>query len=496
MTDRRHVPARVRWARFRFGVVSPLLTSPPEPGELARLLDELAAHSYRHPINGATVRFGRSTIEHWFYTARNEPHEPIRALERKVHARAGSHPSISTALREAIEAQHRAHPRWSFKLHRDNLVALSRTQPDLGRVPGVAALRRFMKSRGLVKQKKPRVRRMAEDLQARVFEARERRSFEVGYVHGLWHSDFHHGSRTVVDEHGRWHKPVLLSFLDDGSRLVCHLQWYLYEDTQSFVHGFCQAILKRGLCRALLTDNGKPMLAAEVEAGVDRLSIEHHTTLPYCPEQNGKQESFWGQVEGRLMAMLEGERELTLTKLNEATQAWVELEYHRALHSELGMTPIERVLRGPSVVRPAPSSDALRRAFRTQVRRTQRRSDGTITVEGVRFELPSAYRVLLHPVVRYARWDLSSVDLVDERTNSQLATLLPLDKGANADGRRRVVKPVDPAALHDAAPSGIAPHLAQLMNDYAATGLPPAYVPDSRHVQPTDPYEDNGEHSR
>jgi putative transposase len=53
------------------------------------------------------------------------------------------------------------------------------------------------------------------------------------------------------------------------------------------------------------------------------LGIVHVTTLPYCPEQNGKQESFWGQVEGRLLAMLESEEALTLPMLNRATQAWV-----------------------------------------------------------------------------------------------------------------------------------------------------------------------------
>lgn len=483
MKEKRHVPTRMRWARFRFGVISPMLTSPPLQGELAGVLDELASRSYQHPITGAAVRFGRSTIEHWLYAARAEQSDPIGALARKVHGRAGSHPSVSAALRDAIVAQHRAHPRWSFKLHHDNLLALAQTEPELGKVPSVTVLRRFMKGRGLVKHKGPR-RRKSDSVHAGVFEARERRSFEVGYVHALWHSDFHEGSRPVVDEHGQWHKPVLLGFLDDCSRVACHLQWYLQQDAQSFVHGLSQAILKRGLCRSLLTDNGAPMMAAEVEEGLLRLSIEHHTTLPYCPEQNGKQESFWGQVEGRLIAMLEGERELTLQKLNDATQAWVELEYHRALHSELGLSPLQKLLQGPSVARAAPCSEALRRAFRTEVTRTQRRSDGTITVEGVRFELPSAYRVLLRPVVRYARWDLSSVDLVDERTGSHLCTLLPLDKHQNADARRRVVTPVDPRVSAPAEGSGIAPHLAQLMAQYAATGLPPAYVPDLRTSQP------------
>ena len=42
--------------------------------------------------------------------------------------------------------------------------------------------------------------------------------------------------------------------------------------------------------------------------------------------QNAKQEAFWGPVEGRLIAMLEHLPDLTLSFLDEATQAWVEYE--------------------------------------------------------------------------------------------------------------------------------------------------------------------------
>ena len=93
--------------------------------------------------------------------------------------------------------------------------------------------------------------------------------------------------------------------------------------------------MKRGLPRALMTDNGAAMLSEEVTTGLAALGVVHQTTLPYSPYQNAKQESFWGRVEGRLMAMLEGEQALTLELLNEATQAWVEQEYHRTVHTEL-----------------------------------------------------------------------------------------------------------------------------------------------------------------
>jgi putative transposase len=78
--------------------------------------------------------------------------------------------------------------------------------------------------------------------------------------------------------------------------------------------------------------------------------------------------------------------------------------------------------------------------------------------------------------LRYARWDLTHVDLVDPRTGALLCPIKALDKSANA---RRAASAL--RAGHDrgaGAPStGIAPLLRQLLADYAATGLPPAYLP-------------------
>lgn len=496
MADMNHASARVRWARFRFSIVGPLLACPPDPGDLGAHLEQLAARRWTHPTTRESLKYGASTIERWYYAAKNEPKDPIEALARKVPSHAGKHPSMSKALAEALELQYRQHPSWTFELHRDNLLALAKEKPELGTVPSATTVARFMRNHGWLKRKRRKKRRFgagAEDESQ--FEARERRSFEVSHVHALWHSDYHEGSRSVFDADGTAHRPVLLAFLDDHSRLVCHAQWYLEANTETFVHGLSQAILKRGLPRALLTDNGGAMTSAEVNEGLARLSISQHTTLPYTPEQNGKQESFWGIVEGRLLAMLEGERDLTLRKLNEATQAWIELDYHRRRHSEIETTPLDRALGGTSVARPSPDSDTLRRAFRKEEIRTQRRSDGTITVEGVRFEIPARYRVLLRPTIRVARWDLSSVDLVDARHGTHLATLLPVDKRANADARRRVVEQIHPYDDRVTEPSGIAPRLRQLMAEYAATGLPPAYVPIERtNSSDADAYLDHDDH--
>jgi hypothetical protein len=179
--------------------------------------------------------------------------------------------------------------------------------------------------------------------------------------------------------------------------------------------------------------------------------------------------------------MMQSCADLTLAQLNEATQAWVEFEYNREVHSETGQAPLQRYLAGPDLGRAAPGSDELRLAFRRQERRSQRRSDGTVLVEGVRFEVPTRYRDLERPVVRYARWNLGIVHLVDETNDVLLCQLYPLDRAQNADGRRRAL-PEPQAPTQPAPKTGMAPLLKDLIAQYAATGLPPAYLPKDEIV--------------
>jgi len=479
-----------RWARLRFAIVGPLLAAPPAHGELREALAQLARKPWRHPTSGVPVRFARSTIERWYYLAQQAKADPVSALRPKRRQDAGHTRRLSPALTLALRAQYQAHPSWSYRLHHDNLVARLLDDPTLGARPAYATVRRYLKNQGLFKQRRCRNRHTAgAEAAAERLERLEVRSFEADYVHGLWHLDFHHGSRPVLSAAGTWVTPLLFGVLDDRSRLCCHLQWYLDETAESLVHGLSQAFQKRGLPRALMTDLGSAMVAAEVKAGLHTLGIVHTPTLPYSPYQNAKQEVFWAQVEGRLMAMLEGVEPLDLKCLNEATQAWVELEYQRAHHSELSCSPLQRYLEGPAVGRESPSSDALRRAFRAEVSRRQRRSDGTFSLEGRRYEVPSRYRHLERLHLRYARWDLATVDLVDPHRHTILCALYPLDKSANADGQRRRLEPMtEPPSAPQAPPpaSGMAPLLRQLMAQYAATGLPPAYLPKVTDSPDTD----------
>ena len=470
----------VLWARFRFSVVGSLWSAPPAGGELQAAIESLAAKTWTHPVTGHEVRFAAKTIERWHYRARHEQDDPVGVLRRAVRKDCGK-VSLKPDLVECLVNQHHDYPHWTYQLHYDNLKARVKADEKLGPLQSYSTVRRYMVAQGLTR--KPRLTpkaRPGELLAAQRREQREIRSYETEYVGSLWHLDFHHGSLKVVTQRGQWERPLALGILDDHSRLCCHLQWYLSETAEDLVHGLSQAIQKRGLPRALMTDNGAAMVADEFTEGLLRLGIVHEKTLPYSAYQNGKQETFWAHLEGRLMEMLGHVSELTLDFLNQATQAWVEIEYNRAVHREIGCAPVTRLARGPDVLRQSPSSDALRAAFRLEAKRRQRQSDGTISLDGVRFEIPARYRHFQDVVVRYPRWDLSQVDLVDPREGTVLARLFPLDRTANADGRRAILNP-RPAEVSTTdpprPPAELPPLLKQILAEYSATGLPPAYLP-------------------
>lgn len=470
-------PHRAQWARFRFSIVGPLLASPPEKGQLKNALQELADKQWLHPITTLPVTLGLSTIERWYYRVRKEA-DPVNALRSKQREDAGKRRVLSLAIKQAIKHQYNAHKGWSYQLHADNLQALTEQQPELGNAPSYSSVHRYMKSEGMVKQRRIKSRHTAGTLAAEQrLQSREVRSYEVENVHGLWHLDYHHGSRKIMTKDGRYITPMLLAIMDDHSRVICHAQWYLDETAQSLAHGFAQAIQKRQLPRALMTDNGAAMVSAEFTGGLERLGILHKTTLPYSPYQNAKQEFFWTHIEGRLLPMLEGESDLTLTLLNTATQAWLEEEYHHRVHSELGCSPITRYIDSPNVGRGSPDSLQLRQAFRQQVKRKQRRSDGTISIDGKRFEIPSHYRHIETLTIQYARWDLTQISLVDSHDNTLLCRIYPLDKAENSSGKRRALAQDNHQDNICTSPEGIAPLLKKLMANYAATGLPPAYIP-------------------
>ena len=67
-----------------------------------------------------------------------------------------------------------------------------------------------------------------------------------------------------------------------------------------------------------------------------------------------------------------------------------------------------------------------------------------------------------------------------------LARLFPLDRAANADGRRAAVqsRPEETASAAAESSDELPPLLRQILAEYSATGLPPAYLPKNENSRP------------
>ena len=264
-----------RGARFRFSVVGSLLSSPPARGALQTAIHSLAQKTWSHPVTGRDVQFAADTIARWYYTASRQPDDPVGALRRAVRKDCGEI-SLAASLAQRLQLQYRDHPHWSYQLHYDNLAASARADPSLGRLPSYSTVKRYMQAHGWLRKPGLRLSQRPGEVRAETRrQTREIRSYEATHVGALWHLDFHHGSLKVLTPEGQWRTAMALGILDDHSRLCCHVQWYLSETAEDLVHGLSQAIQKRGLPRALLTDNGSAMVAEEVTEGLLRLGIVH-----------------------------------------------------------------------------------------------------------------------------------------------------------------------------------------------------------------------------
>ncbi len=139
------------WGQFRFAVIGGLLTHPPEQGGLQEELRKLSELTYRHPLTGAQVVFGFSTIERWYYQALRAE-RPVAALGRKIRSDVGSSKAMGNELLAELGRQYKRYPNWSYQLHADNLCALVKQRPDLGEAPSYSTVARRMQRARLVEK--------------------------------------------------------------------------------------------------------------------------------------------------------------------------------------------------------------------------------------------------------------------------------------------------------------------------------------------------------
>lgn len=454
-------------AEFRYSVLGELFARPPAKGELAARLREISNKDWHPPGCRFPERYCIRTLERWYAQVKKNPTDPVTSLLPERRSDLGIRHAIKSEHMQWIKQYLREYSGWTTQLLVDNLAVVPHLQPT----PSYSTVLRWLHSIGIYTCGiKGKMRK----------KNRETLSFESMFSGEIWHLDMHSGSRKVLLPNGEYIQPKCIAYIDDHSRLVSHCQWVTNEDAAALVHITKQAFLKYDLPQKIHSDNGSAMISEEYETGLLKLGIKHDKIIPGLAFQNGKIESFWRPLEARLIKMLANVKPLTLEILNQYTQPWVMYDYNGSIHSETGQKPVDRYAGSKNVARKTPDFITIGKAFRRIIERTQRFSDGTISIDGVKFQTPRPYRHIKKLFVAYAQWDLSEAALVDEQTGIEISPIFPLDKNKNALGMRAPISdPLNEINVEESEVEAtlIPPLLAKCMREFQKTSPVIGYIP-------------------
>ena len=410
-------------ALFRLSVLGPLVSRTHlERGDLKQLIREIA--NREHDIPGASRQhIAEKTIEAWYYTYCREG---VDGLVPKTRSDQGKS-KLSQAIQEAILDAKRENPRRSL----DQLVLLVETTglAAKGTVPR-SSVHRLLQSHGISRPTG------AASL------PEEHRSYEALYAGDIWYGDVMHGPRVLVK--GRLRKVYLVSLMDDASRLLAHSAFCTGEKALDIEGVLKQAVLKRGLPKKLVVDNGSAYRSKSLQGICARLGIHLIYCRPYAPEGKAKLERWHRTFRQQFLTELDLTRIHDLSDLNARLWAWIDEIYHKRSHRGLqGITPLARYQQDlPRIRQLGQRAGVLDALFYHRISRKVRK-DGSVSYDGQCFEVPYELsgRKLWLVVDPHTREAIA----VEDDDSKPLGEVTPQDLIANNHRRRR--KPEAPAEI-------------------------------------------------
>jgi transposase InsO family protein len=350
---------RTEIALFRYGLLTAILQRELDRGEIAAHLRQVAKG--RHQIPGSshtTVSF--PTLWRWLLAYRKQGFDGLKPHPRRD---GGIPRCVPQGLIERAILLRQEVPGRSAA----TIVQILARDPVLPPVKE-STLRHLLAARGYGRG------------QAGVARVAVKR-FEWRQVNALWQGDALVGPWLPDPARpGKVRRAHLFAFIDDHSRLVPYAEWFWEEALPRMERVLKLAVLRRGLPRALYVDNGLVYASTQFGAALATLGIRRIHSRPYCPRGRGKIERWFGEVRRGFLPEVEVSHVSTLEELNASFWAWLEVIYHRRLHSETGQSPLERYQKGLAEVKTA-DPIVLQKSFLWRERRKVSRS-ATISLQG------------------------------------------------------------------------------------------------------------------
>ncbi len=337
-----------KWALFWCDLLHPILFDEIDASETNQYLKRLAQKDVRYP-DGRVGKPSLSTLRRKLNRYRQRG---FAALARQSRADRGKARSVSPeVLAFAIELK-REQPRRSHKSI--NRFVMERFGV---RVPK-STLYRHLRAAGATRLKLGIVRKPV------------RKRWTREHTHDLWVGDFEEGPYVLVE--GEAVATHLSAFIDCHSRYVVEARYYVRQNLDVLSDSLLRAFAVHGAPKQLYLDNAKVYHAKALKAACCRLYINLLHRPPYDPAPGGLIERFFLSAQDAFEAEVRGGDILELEQLNRAFSAWLEMDYHQTVHSEIKQTPKDRYTTGLTVIRQVDLSEAHASFMRSEQRRVHR----------------------------------------------------------------------------------------------------------------------------
>jgi transposase InsO family protein len=218
-------------------------------------------------------------------------------------------------------------------------------------------------------------------------EVKHRLAFAKAHANEMWQADTMVGPYVKSDAGHAQAK--LIAFIDDASRLCCHGEFFLAENTDTLITALRSALYKRGVPETLYVDNGSIYTSKEIS----QICVRIGTLLCHAPVRDGaakgKVERFFRTVRESFLT-----RALDLSSLDALNRAffrWVEDEYNSVTHGSLQMRPVDRFGLDLPRVRFLPPSEVNDELFFVEEDRSVL-ADNTFSFQRTRYEAPRDLR--------------------------------------------------------------------------------------------------------
>jgi transposase InsO family protein len=395
---------RTEIALFRYTLILPVLRGEYPSRGKGRLREQIAASRYDIPYSSRRT-VSVPTLARWERRYRQHGFEGLKPSPRRDQ---GLPRSISTETLDRAEALKREQPLRSARSIA-NILAIDTTQPVPEEAIAPRTLRRQLAQRGattdqLLGEQRPK----------------PYRRFERSHFGDLWQGDAMHGPKLPNPANlDKQRQVFLFAFLDDHTRLIPHAQFYWNEQLPRMEDCFKRAILRYGCPLAVYVDQGKVYTSKHFDTICATLGIQRILGTPYYPEGRGKIERFFQFVQSDFLPELTQSSVANLSLLNESLLAWLEVVYHRKVHSETGQAPLERYRQDDTPSTRSVDPTQLRQAF---LHRDWRKITKTASCsfQGNRYRVPDYLRGQ-KVELRYDPFDLTRIEVWFQNTFLQLA---------------------------------------------------------------------------